>query len=353
MSKRVSFLITDSNVTVNYDGETHIVKRSDGLADKLIKALKENRLDEIPNLVSVAKRVETFSNGAFAVKNGRVQVNGVDAPQVLSDKIVKFANEGLPFQPLLKFAEKLSLNPSFRAVNELYSFLEKNDHPITESGNFICYKRVSANFMDIHSGTFDNSVGNVVSIPRNQVDEDCNKTCSTGLHVSSWDYAHTQYGSQNNREADIMLEVEVNPADVVAVPVDYNNAKMRVCSYTVLGVVTMPYEPSEFLRIINQEKFDIDQAKFDEQYDGEDYCEYCGEAMLGDECENYDCTHNEDVDFCDMCGEKVYDSNTLCDECEYDEGCCGLCGDQDCYDEACQDKPDDDEYPYEDEFKRE
>src|ERR1700722_4185542 len=117
-SKQVSYNITDHNVVVNYAGETHIVKRADKLAEKLIVALKEGRFHLIPDLVSASKRIEKFSKGNFIVKNGRVQINGVDAPKVLSDKIIRFSDEGLPFQPLLKFAENLQANPSFRAVNE-------------------------------------------------------------------------------------------------------------------------------------------------------------------------------------------------------------------------------------------
>ena len=306
MSKRVSWLITDQNVTVNYDGETHIVKRSDGLADRLIRAVKENRLNEIPALVSTAKRIETLSRGAFLVKNGRVQINGVDAPQVLSDKIVRFSNDGLPFKPLLKFAEKLQANQSFRAVNELYSFLEKNDHPITETGNFIAYKRVRSDFKDIHSGTFDNSVGNTCSVPRNTVDEDCNVTCSRGLHVANWNYAHTQFAS-NDAQTYVMLEVEVNPADVVAVPVDYSNSKMRVCRYNVLGVVTTPYEPSETLRVLDAENYDDEEA----------YCMECGDTSCFGEC----------LDECEDCGELLDDCS--CEDEQNKCSCprpCSQCG---------------------------
>src|SRR5579864_2043362 len=181
MSKRVSWAISDQNVTVHYDGEMHIVPRSDALSERLIKAVRENRLAEIPALVSAAKRIEVLSKGNFVVKDGRVMVNGVAAPKVLSDKIIRFSNDGLPFQPLVRFAENLQKNPSFRAVNELYTFLEKNDHPITETGCFIAFKRVRSNFLDIHSGTMDNSVGNVMEVPRNQVDEDSSRTCSHGL----------------------------------------------------------------------------------------------------------------------------------------------------------------------------
>src|SRR6266566_1974674 len=100
---KINWLITDNNITVNYNGQTHIVSREDVLADKLIEALKQGKLNAIPNLVSAAKRVEDFSRGNFVVRDGQVFVNGVAAPPVLANKIVKFANEGLPYQPLVKF----------------------------------------------------------------------------------------------------------------------------------------------------------------------------------------------------------------------------------------------------------
>jgi hypothetical protein len=317
MAKRVSWIITDQNVVVNYDGETHIVKRSDVLADRLIKAVKENKLDEIPTLVSTAKRIASFSNGNFAVKNGRVEINGVVAPEVLGNKIIKFSNEGLPFKPLLKFAENLQSNPSFRAVNELFSFLEKNDHPITESGNFIAYKRVRGDFKDIHSGTMDNSVGKTLEIPRNQVDEDATRTCSYGLHVANWDYAHTQFASSDS-QTDVMLEVEVNPRDVVAVPVDYSNSKMRVCKYVVLGIVTTPFEPSESLR-----RDVVDPCS---------NCDGCGDDGACC-CENDACCCDEDT--CDNCDEV----DCVC------EDCCDSCGEEECYGDCG------DVYPYEDEIQ--
>lgn len=330
--KLSGWTITDQNVVVAYDGETHIVKRSDSLADRLIKALKEGRERDIPGLVSAAARIETFSKGAFQVKDGRVMINGVAAPEVLSNKIVRFSNDGLPFQPLLKFVAKLQENPSFRAVNELYQFLEKNDHPITETGNFIAYKRVRSNFKDIHSGTFDNSVGRLVEVPRNQVDEDCTRTCSKGLHVANWTYAHTQYGNTSPDTTDIMLEVEVNPRDVVAVPIDYNNAKMRVCKYKVLGVVTTPFDPELSLRVVNKDHvFDEDLPETDDT---------CCVAGL--------CACDEDCD-CDCV-------DSACSACECDDTECVDCGETDC-DGDCPDVEEEDEeeeedtYPWEDETK--
>lgn len=317
MSKRINWLITDHNITVNYEGQTHIVPRTDPLADTLIDAVKTNKLDEIPNLVSAAKRVENFGKGVFEVRDGSIFVDGVEVSTVLGTKILRFADEGLPVEPLIKFAKNLQKNPSFRAVNELYQFLEKNDHPITENGSFIAYKRVQHNFLDIHSGTFDNSPGKVVEMSRNQVDEDSARTCSAGLHVANWDYAHNHFSHAPN---DVMLEVEVNPADVVAIPTDYNQSKMRVCRYKVLGVVDHEHSSDVQLRIVNSESTGVDNEA------DITFCKCCGELM---ECEEgcfLDC-----LEYCESC----VDGNC--------EGC------SDCVCSDC--KPEDnDPYPWEDEL---
>lgn len=278
---KVNWLITDHNITVNYQGQTHIVARGDKLADQLISVIKDGRFEEIPDLVSAAKRIEKFSDGNFIVKDGELLFNGVSVPPALGRKILSFSNEGLPYKPLLKFAENLQRNSSYRAVNELFQFLEKNDHPITENGCFIAYKRVRGSFRDIHSDTMDNSPGKIVEMPRNQVDEDSTQTCSHGLHVANWNYAHTQFASANP-STDIMLEVEVDPADVVSIPVDYNQSKMRVCRYKVLGVVDKEHSTEVQLRVTdercnsfsNEEKL---SGFHDDSYE-EYICQSCGEA---------------------------------------------------------------------------
>jgi hypothetical protein len=319
MSKKVNWLITDQNITVNYDGQTHIVPRTDALADRLIKALKEQKLDEIPNLVSAAKRIETFSHGNFVVQDGRILINGVEAPVVLGNKIVKFSNEGLPFQPLVKFAERLQLNPSFRAVQELFTFLEKNDHPITENGCFIAYKRVRGTFKDIHSNTMDNSPGNMVTMPRNQVNEDSSQTCSYGLHVANWDYAHNHFASSDS-ETDVMLEVEVDPADVVAIPADYDNAKMRVCKYKVLGVIDSEHSSDTQLRVT-----DSSYVADGEFVDDEDEVE-----------------HNK----CTVCEGPCDEGYDLCVDCENEDE-----EEESSSSEEEESESSEDDYPWEDELK--
>lgn len=307
--------ITDNNVTLNFEnGQTHIVSRTDALADEVIKALREGRRDEIFDMITATKqKIEKFGKGEFKVVDGRVHINGMPVPDLLSRKILKFQAEGLPSEPLVKFAENLQKNPSYRAVNELFQFLEKNDHPITENGCFIAYKKVRNDYMDVHSGTFDNSPGNVIEMPRNQVNEDSAQTCSYGLHVANYSYASQFYSG------GIMLECEVNPADVVSIPVDYDQAKMRVCKYKVLGAVDREHSSDLSLRVTSPCCSHHDEDDCEEEEEEDDGFHECAEC--GGECE-------EGYDVCQDCEDNL-------DEDEEEEE---------------EDEEDEDEYPWDEEL---
>jgi hypothetical protein len=146
--------------------------------------------------------------------------------------------EGFAIAPLEQFIDNLMENPSKRAVDELYGFLEKNTLPITDDGCFLAYKKVKADYKDVYSGTIDNSVGQNVSMPRNKVNDDANQTCSDGLHFCSIDYLK-HFGGER------IVILKINPRDVVSIPVDYNNAKGRCCAYYVIGEVEDAYRPED------------------------------------------------------------------------------------------------------------
>lgn len=280
----VNFYITEQSIIVNLGSKTHTISRDNKLADKIIVALRARDEDALPALIDQAEQISKFSNKNFLVKDGEIYFDGVKAPKILTNKILSFMEDGLPYQPLVEFAKKLQLNPSRAVVESLYGFMEHNGITITESGNIICYKRVRNDFLDIHSQTFDNSVGKVVEVPRNQVVEDRNVTCAAGLHVAAWDYAKNHYGSSSE---DKMLEVEVDPADFVAIPTDYNEMKARVCKYIVRAVVDVPradrlvYTSSSFdedEEVENEdededegeyESYDDDSEMLDSEYDNE------------------------------------------------------------------------------------
>jgi len=129
---------------------------------------------------------------------------------------------------MVQFMENLYQNPSKRAVTELYGFLEKGNLPITPDGHFLAYKKVRADYTDVHSGKFNNSVGQVVEMERHDVDDNKDNTCSTGLHFCAMSYLSCFGGERT-------VIVKINPADVVSIPSDYNDAKGRACRYEVIG----------------------------------------------------------------------------------------------------------------------
>lgn len=217
-----------SSVVVHFDGKTFNINKDDSRYAGVLAAIKTNKLDTIPDLIDV----EQAFNGiqGIKVKDGELFIDGVKMPDSITKRVLDFQKEGLPYENLIKFAKKLQLNPSFNSRQQLYKFLEHNGHPITTEGNFIAYRGVTNDFKDRHTGKFDNSVGSICEVKREEVDDNPNNTCSHGLHVACFDYA--------NGFGPVTVAVEVDPRDVVAVPTDYNGTKMRVCKFKVVNVVS-------------------------------------------------------------------------------------------------------------------
>lgn len=219
----VNFLILGNSMVLNYEGKTVTLPKDDGRYAKALQAIKEDRLTDIPGLVEIER---SFNGSGIELKDGILHAEGAPIPTELNARILDFKAQGLPYAPLLKFWENLKKNPSFNARQMLFKFLEHNGVPLTKDGFFIAYRGVSQDFKDKHTGKFDNKPGSICEMARELVDDNPNNTCSTGLHVACFDYAKG-FGERT-------VEVKVNPADVVAVPTDYNGTKMRVCRFEVV-----------------------------------------------------------------------------------------------------------------------
>jgi hypothetical protein len=239
----VEALIISGNgvISMRVEGKSYTVAQDHLHYKKILNKLKDKDYTNLLDLIDVSKGIAEVTDGVITVKDGNVQYKGREVVNPLTDRIVKFIQEGLPFEPMVKFLENLMQNPSRTSVQELYLFLENNELPITEDGHFVAYKKVRNDYKDIYSGEFDNSVGSVCEMLRNEVCDIRERTCSQGLHFCSKQYLPSFGSCQNNR---VML-VKVNPADVVSIPSDYNNAKGRTWKYEVIGEVTDEYR--EFL----------------------------------------------------------------------------------------------------------
>ena len=230
----LKFVRTPSSLTILLGSKPYNIASTDKVYAEVIELVKANATEA--EVLAVINRAQAAVQAAaqitpnIAIQNGVVTFKGQSIDNSLTARMLGMLDEGFDLVPMAKFLENLMGNPSYRAVTELYSFLEKGNMPITPDGHFMAYKAVRADFKDIHSGTMDNSIGQVVEMSRNGVDEDKNRTCSAGLHFCSFEYLPHFACAQGH----VML-VKINPRDVVAIPADYNDTKGRACRYEVTG----------------------------------------------------------------------------------------------------------------------
>ncbi|CCI88580.1 rIIB protector from prophage-induced early lysis [Yersinia phage phiR1-RT] len=218
--------ITAGRKTWNADSEHTNFKAA-------LQALVDDNVELALELINVEKAVKKFVKGNIVIQDGQLFYQGLELKSGLVNRILQRCADGEDFEFLLPFLENLLENPSRKTVERLFDFLEANDITITADGHFLAWKVVDSEFMDCRTRTFDNSPGQVVKMPRMLVTDDDQITCSSGLHVCSESYIKIYRGS-----SDKVVIVKVHPRDVVSIPVDYNNAKMRTCQYEVLSEAT-------------------------------------------------------------------------------------------------------------------
>jgi hypothetical protein len=230
---QAAVIITGSGkIAATINGQSYTIDTDHPKYTQALDAVRQKNWDGFINLINISKQVQSYFNGTgVEIYDGSINYHGQVIHNTLTKRILNFMREGLPHEPLLNFFKNLMANPSKRAVDELYDFLEAGELPITEDGHFLAFKNVRSNYFDIHSGKFDNSVGKVCEMPRNGVDEDKDRTCSSGLHFCSIKYLPHFSDGENGKT----MIVKINPRDVVAIPADYNNTKGRTCRYEVVA----------------------------------------------------------------------------------------------------------------------
>jgi hypothetical protein len=119
-------------------------------------------------------------------------------------------------------------------------------------------------------------------MPRSLVDDNRSVACSVGLHVGSFHFANGFYGGGK------LLVVKINPRDVVSVPADAGDQKIRVHRYVIVSdnpdrsalTGTSYVSPG-----VTDEDDEVLDDGYDE-YDDDDECTCCGYDV-------YDCTCDE------------------------------------------------------------
>ena len=284
-------------INIVIDGKNFNIQASHPKFSDAITSIVNNDYDEFMDIVDPASKLSKLyaSYEGIEVKEGSLYVFGEQVHGVIAERILGLLNIGMDCTNVFKFILKLNLNPSKRAVDELYTFLEHKHLPLTDTGNFLAYKAVRNDYTDKHTGKFLNTVDSVLEMPRNKVDDNKEVGCSYGFHAGTVEYA-LGFASHNDR----LVLVEINPADVVSIPTDCNYQKLRTCKYKVVGEYERPLEEA-FYPSRYETDYDDDVDLWDDDGDAELDEEWseCGNCNCGDCaccCDSCDCDSDDSDD---------------------------------------------------------
>ena len=119
----VPFMKSGDKLSILANGKWYQITCEHPKYAEILEALHGTE-DEIVKLIDMESGVREYFNGNMEVVGGAVKYQGEVVDTTLTKRILQFMREGLPFEPLVKFFENLMLNPSYRARQELYDFLE-------------------------------------------------------------------------------------------------------------------------------------------------------------------------------------------------------------------------------------
>jgi hypothetical protein len=247
-------------VTVVHDGEIYqALAESHPSFNLILERLNADANDgSVVDLFDVQKTLDTEFRKVserVAVRGGEVFFDGDLLHNGVSKQIVRFVAEGHVdrLNAVVAFTEKVMTNPSAHSREQLFNWLDRYDFTITENGDIVGYKGcndspdgpVSTRFAPESDGVTRNGKpvvdqavlnlpGDVIEMPRSKVVWDPRQGCRNGLHVGTYAYAKSF--------ASVLLEVHFNPRDVVSVPTDCGEQKIRTCRYTVVGPVADEYK---------------------------------------------------------------------------------------------------------------
>lgn len=217
---------------------------------RIVDALR-NQEDLTPLLSLTAGVAAVLDDERVVIKDDVVYFNGEAIHNKLTETILRYQREGRDTTNLVAFMERLDANPSRHSRDQLFTWTESQHIVIDEEGFIIGYKGVNRktqtgddgeSLTSLVSATageaivdgvevkghIPNNPGSVIEMPRGKVQDDPSVACSHGLHVGSFHYA--------KNFAKVLLQVRVDPADVVSVPKDSGGQKLRCCRYEVIGL---------------------------------------------------------------------------------------------------------------------
>jgi hypothetical protein len=255
----IPYVLGSDSITVYLKGKPYPINKQAHTYPMVLAAVKSGDVKALENAINIRQGIAddlSKTSKLVRVEKDKIFYADREVQGLIASRIFETIRLGLDTSPMVKFLERLMQNPSKRAVDELFGFMEACTLPITPDGYFLAYKRVNNDYYDVHSRTVLNKPAELmtqedykciavvqgkksevtvavvdgvstVSMPRNLVNDDRDQTCSEGLHFCSYNYLSSFGGAR-------VVVLKIDPADVVSIPSDYNNSKGRTAKYQVV-----------------------------------------------------------------------------------------------------------------------
>ena len=246
----MDYIILDNEITVKFENDVlNFQYETDSkLFDNIKNILlnEKNKEKKIKDLLNSknnknSKLKQLFSESYITYDDYNVYIDDEIVSYKMGCLIRKILDSELDCNQFVNFIRKVRENPNKKIIHQISDFIAygmengQQNFSLAKDGDIIAYKAVTSDYKDIYSKKFDNSIGNIVKIERNEVDDNRNKTCSTGLHFCSFSYLSC-YGFKQSSDNRVMI-VKVNPKNIVSIPIDYNFSKGRCYEYSVIGEI--------------------------------------------------------------------------------------------------------------------
>jgi len=221
----VQYILSRNALSVFIQGRPHPVDQSNPNYDLILDGLRNRSLSEIQVLALVNQRaaveaaVAGLKFGAVTVGQDGVFYGDKLVPSHLTTKMLEILARGLDITPWGRFLDRIYHNQRQASIDAIGNWLVFVGMPITTDGMLLAYKKVRAD----HSAFIGDPVAHA---PDTTIESE------DGLAFSSWDCLPRTTGN-NGR----VMIVEIDPADIVSIPLDYHASMGVARKFRVLAEI--------------------------------------------------------------------------------------------------------------------
>ena len=266
---------SSTSVVVVIDKENYVVQNSDKRYEAVLEACTSNDVEKVKIALQEKQTPVSDINKTNTSTTSNVESrNDLTEYFISKFKDIIDTNTEEKLKTYLDRVSKYDYNKSYvdafankvlqstKPIN-IIKFMVSNSARITPEGDILAWRtanlkcgtsRNDNQFTDRHTGTMVNNIGNIVSMDRSACDHNDNNTCSRGLHICGVSYIPSFGGN-------IGKLVIIDPRDFVAVPNDYQNAKVRTCKFVSYGLIKDKYNKDLRSTIIPNFTVEYDQIR--------------------------------------------------------------------------------------------